>query len=190
MTEITDKRALLDDAAYRVFFDVGFKAASISKITELAGMATGSFYNYYQSKEEVFTKIFIAENKRIYDEMLKTVNFDDDVIDIFDQAIEQIHIIFKENKIIAEALNPETMRFLEVGLIEQNVEIIFNDYIQKFTDEKLKESGYSEEDIEALYKVSDLLRFFQGHLLRSDNPEYFNSYRTLIRYYVKGVFNS
>ncbi|MFC3899372.1 TetR/AcrR family transcriptional regulator [Aliicoccus persicus] len=190
MTEITDKRAVLDDAAYRVFFDVGFKAASISKITEVAGMATGSFYNYYQSKEEVFTKIFIAENKRIYDEMLETVNFDDDVIDIFDEAIERIYSTFKENKIVAEALNPETIKFLEGALKEQNVEIIFNDYIQKFTDKKLRESGYSEEQMEELYKVSDLLRFFQGHLLLSDNPEYLHSYRTLMRYYVKGVFNS
>ncbi len=31
MTEINDKRLTLDDAAYKVFAELGFKAANISK---------------------------------------------------------------------------------------------------------------------------------------------------------------
>lgn len=190
MTDIVDKQTALENAAYRVFYEVGFKAASISKITSLAKMATGSFYNYYQSKEEIFLKIFIEENNRIHDELLETVNFDDDVIEIFDRAIEHMYSVFTENKIVAEYFNPEVNKFLIQAMKEQGSEKIFNDYIKKFSDQKLNAAGYSQEQIEEFYKVSDLLRFFEGHLVHAENEDYLHSYRTLMRYYIKGIFNS
>lgn len=190
MADIKDKQSVLDEAAYRVFYDVGFKAASISKITDSAQMATGSFYNYYQSKEEIFTKIFILENSRIHDELLATVDFNDDVIDIFEEALEHAQQIFKENKIVAEYFNPEVNKFLKPMLEQHGSILIFNDYIQKFTIEKLTEAGYSEEQMTEFFKVADLLRFFEGHVILSDNEEYLKSYRTLMRYYIKGIFNS
>jgi AcrR family transcriptional regulator len=49
-------RALLDAAAEE-FGEKGFHEASISQITARAGMAIGSFYTYFDSKEEVFTAL-------------------------------------------------------------------------------------------------------------------------------------
>src|SRR5512143_3397393 len=42
------------DAAVEVFADQGYRVASISDIIEKAGVARGTFYLYFQSKEEVF----------------------------------------------------------------------------------------------------------------------------------------
>ncbi|OQW40841.1 MAG: TetR family transcriptional regulator [Proteobacteria bacterium SG_bin5] len=50
------RRALLD-AARREFGDHGFHAASISGITRRAGVALGSFYTYFESKEAIFTAL-------------------------------------------------------------------------------------------------------------------------------------
>ena len=49
-------RQLLDAAAEE-FGERGFHEASISQITQRAGVAIGSFYTYFDSKEEVFTAL-------------------------------------------------------------------------------------------------------------------------------------
>jgi AcrR family transcriptional regulator len=47
------RRALLDAAAFE-FGQVGFHDASISGITRRAGVALGSFYTYFDSKDAIF----------------------------------------------------------------------------------------------------------------------------------------
>ena len=49
-------RALLDAAAAE-FGEKGFHEAGISRITQRAGVAIGSFYTYFDSKEAIFTAL-------------------------------------------------------------------------------------------------------------------------------------
>ncbi|GAB4274195.1 MAG: TetR/AcrR family transcriptional regulator [Pararhodobacter sp.] len=66
-----DTRAALLRAAETVIGEIGFAAASIADITRKAGIAQGTFYIYFQSKDEVFrelvmemgrlTRAFLAE---------------------------------------------------------------------------------------------------------------------------------
>lgn len=58
------RRSLLDGAK-KVFGEVGFAEARIVDITAAAGAASGSFYTYFASKEE----IFIALLKELEDEL-------------------------------------------------------------------------------------------------------------------------
>lgn len=53
-------RARLLDAAKQVFEETGFLEARISDISERAGLSHGSFYHYFDSKEQVFREV--AEN--------------------------------------------------------------------------------------------------------------------------------
>ena len=48
---------LLLDAAAEEFGERGFHEASISHITQRAGIAIGSFYTYFDSKEAIFTAL-------------------------------------------------------------------------------------------------------------------------------------
>jgi AcrR family transcriptional regulator len=50
-------RAALVAAARTVFERDGFQAARITDISKLAGMAHGSFYTYFASKEEIFEEV-------------------------------------------------------------------------------------------------------------------------------------
>lgn len=50
-------RAALIDAAREVFEADGLKEARVADITSRAGVAYGSFYNYFTSKEEVFREV-------------------------------------------------------------------------------------------------------------------------------------
>ena len=49
-----DKKAELLAEARQVFAEKGYKKTNISDITKRAGMAVGSFYKYYESKEAIF----------------------------------------------------------------------------------------------------------------------------------------
>jgi AcrR family transcriptional regulator len=52
-------------AAERLFAELGFHAASIVKITEAAGVAQGTFYLYFESKQAVFQEVLLDLNRRV-----------------------------------------------------------------------------------------------------------------------------
>jgi len=61
MSEPTNRRErkkqhiqnILTETAIKLFTEKGFSQTTISEITEIADLATGTFYNYFQSKEDV-----------------------------------------------------------------------------------------------------------------------------------------
>lgn len=67
-------RAKLVDAAYRVFARDGFEAARIADITSAAGVALGSFYSYFASKEELFREVAVE----VIDELARAPHRDPD----------------------------------------------------------------------------------------------------------------
>jgi len=54
-------RARLIDAAKEVFEEAGFLEARISDIAERAGLSHGSFYHYFESKEQIFREVAEAQ---------------------------------------------------------------------------------------------------------------------------------
>ena len=58
-------RARIVEAAKLVFEDHGFLDARISDIAERAGLSHGSFYHYFDSKDEVFLEVAEAQEDRL-----------------------------------------------------------------------------------------------------------------------------
>jgi AcrR family transcriptional regulator len=52
-------------AAENVFAELGYPDASIVKITEAAGVAQGTFYLYFSSKQEIFEELVRDLNRRV-----------------------------------------------------------------------------------------------------------------------------
>ena len=55
---IADKRTAILDAATAVFAERGFFAAQVADIARGAGIAAGTVYLYFRSKDEILTSIF------------------------------------------------------------------------------------------------------------------------------------
>jgi AcrR family transcriptional regulator len=70
-----ETRARLVSAAKEVFEQDGFLDARISDIAERAGLSHGSFYHYFESKEEVFREVAAEVDDRL-SAPLNTVIFD------------------------------------------------------------------------------------------------------------------
>jgi AcrR family transcriptional regulator len=60
-----ETRARLVAAAKEVFEQDGFLDARISDIADRAGLSHGSFYHYFESKEEVFREVAIEVDERL-----------------------------------------------------------------------------------------------------------------------------
>ena len=60
-----DTRRRLLDAAEAVFGELGYPDASIVKVAEAAGVATGTFYLYFDSKRAIFVELMRDLNRRI-----------------------------------------------------------------------------------------------------------------------------
>ena len=58
-------RARLVDAAKQIFEEHGFLDARISDIAERAGLSHGSFYTYFESKEEIFREVAYEVEERL-----------------------------------------------------------------------------------------------------------------------------
>lgn len=59
-----DKREIILDAAIEVMADEGYYFTKMSWIADRAGIAVGTIYNYFSSKEEVLEEIFAREFKK------------------------------------------------------------------------------------------------------------------------------
>ncbi len=82
-------RERLIEAAKKVFSERGFFESHISHIIEEAGTARGTFYIYFESKEEIFKEIL----KEIVEELkrrIKPVNVKEDPINQIVRNIERV----------------------------------------------------------------------------------------------------
>ena len=58
-------QALLTDAAMKLFMEKGFEHTTVAEIADMADLATGTFYNYFQSKEDVIRQALAARMTEI-----------------------------------------------------------------------------------------------------------------------------
>jgi AcrR family transcriptional regulator len=58
-------RARLIEAARKVFEREGFLTARITDIAATAGLSQGSFYHYFDSKEQIFREVAAAQERRL-----------------------------------------------------------------------------------------------------------------------------
>jgi AcrR family transcriptional regulator len=68
-----ETRARLVGAAKEVFERDGFLDARISDIAERAGLSHGSFYHYFESKEEVFREVAATVEARLHEPMTSVI---------------------------------------------------------------------------------------------------------------------
>ncbi len=108
-------RALLDAAALE-FGERGFHEASISAITRRAGVALGSFYTYFDSKDAVFRALVTDLSAQVRDHVAPAVRAAGDGIAAERAGLAQFIGFVREHKEIyriideAEFVDPDSFR--------------------------------------------------------------------------------
>ncbi len=99
-----DKKDLIREAAVKVISREGFYNTKTSKIAEEAGVAVGTIYNYFNSKNEILEYIFKVEFEKRINYLKKMENKDYDVYKKLSLFVEDHFKEVKENLDTAQIL--------------------------------------------------------------------------------------
>lgn len=115
-----DKRADILNCGKELFSSKGFKDTNVSDITKMAGIAVGTFYIYYSSKEKLFLEIFLEENVKLKERIMESVDLNDEPL----KLIKEVMILntkgMYSNPILKEWYNKDVFSKIEQVYREQN----------------------------------------------------------------------
>lgn len=119
MTDKKDKKETLYRCAWEVFAQKGFKDTNVTDITARAGVAAGTFYNYYPSKDRLFMEIYAEENAALKKSILEQVDLDGDPAQVMRQVIALNEQGIRNNAILREWYNRESFARIEKAFREE-----------------------------------------------------------------------
>jgi len=89
------------EAAIKVFAEKGYFKSKISKIADVAGVATGSVYVYFENKEDILLKIFEQLWGNIYQKAQVIKNNNISPMEKLESLIDMAFDTFMENTALA-----------------------------------------------------------------------------------------
>ena len=127
-----DKKSIIYNCAKELFSKKGFKDTNISEITQKAGIAVGTFYNYYPSKEKLFMDIFIDENTKLKRQCMRSLDLSKSPLEIVKQMLALNAEGLNTNPILNEWNNKAVFSRIEQLYREENgiqaVDFIFDSF--------------------------------------------------------------
>lgn len=129
---VEDKKSIIYNCAKELFSQKGFKDTNISEITQKAGIAVGTFYNYYPSKEKLFMDIFIDENTKLKRQCMRSLDLSKSPLEIVKQMLALNAEGLNTNPILNEWNNKAVFSRIEQLYREENgiqaVDFIFDSF--------------------------------------------------------------
>jgi AcrR family transcriptional regulator len=146
-----DKKADIYQSGKELFSLHGFKDTNVSDITKSAGIAVGSFYKYYASKEQLFIEIFINENENLKRHIMEAVDLDGDPVVVIKNILLMNLQGTNSNPILKEWYNKELAvklekTFYEMGGMENIYELMYSGIVEQI--QKWKAIGKLRSDLE------------------------------------------
>lgn len=157
-----DKKAIIFNCAKELFSSKGFKGTNVSDITKTAGIATGTFYNYYPSKDHLFMEIYLIENEQLKRSLMESVEVDpdDDPVKFIKEFLTMNFQGMSSNPILREWYNRELFSKLEKEFYKQrgfeNFEFMndaLSDLIKKWKAEGKIRHDLGDELIFAIFNA-------------------------------------
>jgi len=147
------------EAAIKVFAEDGYHNAKISKIAEVAGVATGSVYVYFNNKEDLLVTIFHNLWTKLYEE-LKNISSSKalDPAEKVDAMLDLFFDIFTENPSLALVFVNEQHNLI------RNSQDDFLEYYEKFLDEgeKVIKEGINKKVFSENFDLKIFRTYFFG----------------------------
>ncbi len=146
-----DKKAEILRCGRELFSANGFKDTSVADITKRAGIAAGTFYLYYPSKDELFMEIYNEENVRLKQEIMSELNLDGDPMTLVGEMMRLNYEGMTSNPILREWYNRDVFTRIEQKFREQNGLEKVNFMYASFTDvvKKWQADGKMRADIDS-----------------------------------------
>ncbi|HZG60636.1 MAG TPA: TetR/AcrR family transcriptional regulator [Anoxybacillus sp.] len=88
------RRKQIITAAMKLFAQKGYHATSMQEIAENSGLAKGSLYNYFKSKEEIAMSIFSYYYDLLFEKISKIA--EDDTLSVKEKFMKQLEVQIRE----------------------------------------------------------------------------------------------
>jgi TetR/AcrR family fatty acid metabolism transcriptional regulator len=160
-----DKRSIILDAALKTFVKRGYPETKVAEIASGAGVAEGTLYNYFQSKEDLLLALFDEKWNQIINEIKNKISRLDDPNDKLKAIFSLVVMMFKKNRQLAELFMIDIKQssiFLNNYTINRVVE--FLDLIEEILNEG-KRKGIYRKDLDTRVAKMIIFGAAQGILL-------------------------
>ncbi len=193
-----EKSELLRDAllqaAAAVVGEVGYANASIALITAKVGVAQGTFYNYFDSRQDILDKLLPTLGEKMLAHIKQCASGGANYTEIEERIFRGFFSFLEKAPHFSRILN-EAESFAPVGH-KRHFENVSRKYLHLFHRSKLEGEfpNYSEEELEVVVFIllaarSYLaLRYVNGTEQKTTLPEWVaKTYMKFVRYGLEGV---
>lgn len=146
-----DRKAEIYRCGKHLFSLKGFKNTNVADIMKMAGMAAGTFYNYYPSKEALFLDIYNDENVALKKSIMGVLDLEADPIQVVRQMLRLNLEGMNKNSILREWYDRESFGKIEKKFREENglgqVDFLYSSFIEIVR--KWQVEGRMRQDIDA-----------------------------------------
>lgn len=84
-----EARQRIVDCTFQCVMDGGFRSARITQIADLAGVATGTIYRHFESREELFAGVFRLATQREVDKVAEALATEGNAANRLETALRQ-----------------------------------------------------------------------------------------------------
>ncbi len=89
-----------------LFSKKGYRDTKVKDVTDLASISVGTFYNYFDSKEELFLDVYLRKHNRAKQELLDFFKEDKPPLKIIDKAVHRFLDMMQTDPILRAFFNP------------------------------------------------------------------------------------
>jgi AcrR family transcriptional regulator len=155
---LVDIKARIKESGKKLFSDKGYKDTNVAEITKIAGVATGTFYNYYPSKDKLFIEIYLEENTKLKKSIMDSVHLEGDPITVMKEMMLLNYRGMNSNPILKEWYNREVFHKIERNFREEkgldSVDFLHGSFIEivkKWQTERKIRNDIDAEMIMAIF---------------------------------------
>lgn len=146
-----DKKEEIFRCGKELFSTKGFKDTSVSDIMKRAGLATGTFYLYYPSKDALFMEIYIEENTKLKRKIMDSVDLEADPMEVMKQVNMLNYQGMMENPFLKEWYNKDIFNKIEQNFRKnkglEHIDFLYDAFVEII--EKWQADGKMRKDISA-----------------------------------------
>ncbi len=162
-----ERKTIIYTCGKELFEKRGFKDTGVSEIMKRAGMAAGTFYNYYSSKDMLFMEIYNEENAKLKRRILDSLDLKGDPNTVMREMIMKNQQGMEENPILREWYNRDVFQRLEQSFREANglehVDFLYDSFIEIVRGWQTEGKMRSDIDAEMVMAIFSALINIETH---------------------------
>ncbi|QUS38647.1 TetR/AcrR family transcriptional regulator [Tardiphaga alba] len=154
-----NRKALLEAGA-EVVGEVGYEEATIAEISKRAGLAHGTFYKHFESRQAMFDELLPTLGDRLLDEVRQQVRGSQDILEVEEKGFRGFFDFLVRNPGFYRVVNESEV--VAPAAFDRHISNLARHYTRALR-RSLKDgeiSGFEERDLEVVAYVLMAARFY------------------------------